>query len=235
MSTSAKIGCGLLTLTLALATPGLAVAEIYKYVDSNGVIRYTDKPPSRDAQPVELPKVQTYTSESVLDEDAPAPEPDSVLAADGDAYDSVELLAPAADQVFNTGSGSVTAAASVSPGLRPGHSLIFLVDGQATAAPPGESRTELTGLERGTHSLQAVVQDETGALRAQSPAIQFHLHQPSTLQRSFDPTPGSPPIPIDQQPRPDKDKDGQSDPRPPRAPGQLTRPPIVPPPKKPPP
>ncbi|MGH8561574.1 MAG: hypothetical protein ACRES4_06395, partial [Nevskiales bacterium] len=111
-----------------------------------------------------------------------------------------------------TGSNSISVAANVSPELQAGHRLIFLVDGLPFPAPPGQTSTELSGLERGTHNLQAVVVDGTNSVQAQSDAISVHMHQPSTLQPTFDPTPGSAPHPSAG----------------PQAPGQLTRPPTVP-------
>lgn len=209
---------GVLTLALLAALPLLATAEIYKYVDENGVTRYTDKPPSKDAQPMHLPALQTYSNDSndgVVSKDTPAPDPDGVLARGGASYSGVELVAPSPDQVFNTGSGSITAAANVNPGLQAGHSLVFLVDGLPFTAPPGQTSAELSGLARGTHSLQAVVMDDGNRIQAQSAAISFHMHQPSTLQPTFDPTPGSATTP-------------SQSPQPAVAPGQRTRPPIVP-------
>lgn len=205
----------ILMLALLAALPFAAAAEIYKYVDSNGVIRYTDKPPSKDAKPVELPPLQTYGNNSAPREDVSEPEPSEPTPATPAAYDAVELIAPTADQVFNTGSGSIGAAANVSPELQAGHSLVFLVDGLPFPAGPGQTTAQLTGLLRGTHSLQAVVLDGASSIQAQSNPINFHMHQPSTLQPGFDPTPGSAPRP-------------SSGPATPTAPGKLTRPPIVP-------
>lgn len=202
---------GLLLLLAAL--PLAAMAEIYKYVDQNGVTRYTDKPPNKQATPVELPPIQTYTSDAALDE--PPADLEDTQQAEPAAITTVELLAPTPEQVFNTGSNSVTATAGVSPGLPAGARLVFLVDGQAHTAAEGQLSAELTGLSRGSHSLQAVVMDAANNIQGQSGLINFHMHQPSNLQPGFDPTPGSAPRP---SPVPST----------PTAPGRRTRPPVVP-------
>jgi hypothetical protein len=76
--------------------------------------------------------------------------------------------------------------AQVEPGLQPGHRLVFLVDGQSFPAAPGQTSMVLSNLERGSHSLQAVVMDEADNVQAQSDSINFHLSPPSLLQPPSD-------------------------------------------------
>jgi hypothetical protein len=169
---------------LGLLLPLAVGAEIYRYVDEDGVVRYTDKPPHQDAKPVELPAVQTYTSDDgyVRDDADPAEEPGAVPEQAG--YRGVQLISPAPDEVFQNADPQVTASAQVEPGLQPGHRLVFLVDGQSYPAAPGQSSLLLSGLARGSHTLQAVVMDASDRVQAESESRSFHLSPPSALQPS---------------------------------------------------
>jgi hypothetical protein len=209
--------------------PLAAGAEVYKYVDENGVVRYTDTPPHPGAQPIRLPEVQTYTTDDIYVREAVPPDSDAVEpeAADG-AYASIQLTAPEPEQVYNNANPQVTASVELDPGLRPGHRLVFMVDGTAHPAPPGQTSTVLSGLERGSHSLQALVLDASDRIRAQSESLNFHLSQPSLLQPQSDlmvvPNANSPdytgdgiPDPIPARPT------GPRPPAKPKVPGQGTQ------------
>ncbi len=188
MNTTGKI----LLATALAAMPLLSAAEIYKYVDENGVTRYTDKPPSKEAKPVVLPPLQTYTGagisptvEAPATEDVPEPPKQA-------SYQGIELVSPTDNTVFQGASPSVRASAVVNPGLAQGDRVVFLVDGRSFPAPEGQTSLELNELERGSHSLQAVVMDAQDNIQVQSQVVNFQLSQPSILQ----------PNPINALPRP---------------------------------
>ena len=69
------------------------------------------------------------------------------------------------------------------PPLRPGDQVFVTLDGQALndGRPTGAQFT-ISPVERGTHVLQATVQDSGGGARcARRPASRFSVHQPSVL------------------------------------------------------
>ena len=178
---------------LLLLLAGSATAAVYKHVDENGTIRYTDQPPSKNAKPMDLPPVQTIGGEPVTTDKeteggADAPAADTPARA---GYTSVELTSPAADQTFNNANPQVIASVAIEPALHPGDRVIFLVDGLPFAAQPGQTSTELSGLERGSHSVQAVIVNASNAIQAQTDPNTFHLHLPSSAKPEFDPGGGS--------------------------------------------
>lgn len=187
-----KTSCKFLLLAALTTLPALATAEIYKYVDEHGVTRYTDKPPSKDAKPLVLPPLQTYTGAGISPTVETSEDDNGALRAEAFDYRGIELVSPSDQQVFNNASPVIMASATVNPGLQDGHRVVFLVDGQSVSAPPGQTSMELTELERGSHSLQAVVMDAQDNIQVQSSVVSFQLNQPS-LQR---------PTPINALPRP---------------------------------
>lgn len=169
-----------------------AFGAVYKHVDENGTIRYTDQPPSKDAKPIILPPVQTIGSDAVApsaEEGEEETKPGAAPARSG--YSRIELTSPTADQVFNNANPQVLASVTIEPELQPGDRVIFLVDGLPFAAPAGQTSTELSGLERGSHSVQAVVVNASNAIQAETDAASFHLHQPSSAKAEFDPAGGA--------------------------------------------
>lgn len=166
-----------LLLLMMLAAP--ASAEVYRYVDEQGVVHYTDKPPGRDAKPATLPPLHTYPAGRPPEPDAPsAPE---TPASAGKLQ--VRIDAPAPDQTFRDPSGSVSVSASVSPALPGGHGLIYYVDGSAATPEPVQTTGfTLSGLERGEHRIAVAVVDGDGREVARSATVSVHL-KPPTVRR----------------------------------------------------
>jgi len=160
--------CALWLLPLA------AAAEIYKYVDDNGVTHYTDKPPIKGAKPAALPPLQTIpSSESVQSTTStPAekkPPIDYVLA----------IASPAPEQTFRDTTGEVSVSVSVQPALADGYGLMYYVDGKAaTAEPVGSTGFSLSGLERGAHAIAVALVDPDGEEVARA-GVNVHLKPPT--------------------------------------------------------
>lgn len=206
-------------LMVLLTLSGTATAAIYKYVDKDGATRYTDQPPSKNAKPLDLPPPSTFGSGTPVDDDSTAP---IEAVAANQRYNRVVLIAPAAEQVFNSGNPTITATAEVDPALQAEHKVVFLVDGLPFPAQGGGTSAEISGLTRGTHSIQAVIMNASNAIQAQSEAVSIHLSPPSNLQPAFS----------DQAPP----SDGNPAPNPrgisrPSTPAPPTRPPVFTPPR----
>ncbi len=174
-------------LTLSLAA---LPQEIYRWVDKDGVVHYSDQPGVPGAERVILVDPNSYEQEpSDLgpyaataggEEEEPEESP----------YTSLAIVQPTPDQVFFGADATVTVAADLGGTLRPDHTLVFFVNGNRRTADGGLG-LQLTGLERGTHFLRASVLDQNGNPVITSQQITFHVRQPSIN------TPQSP-----QRPRP---------------------------------
>lgn len=163
-----------LWLMAALMAPLAAhPQEIYRWVDRNGVVHYSDQPGAPDAQLVDKSGfISTY-------EPVPAPyvNPDLAQPA-GPAYRSLEIAEPEPDEVFFGAGQVISVRAELGGELVPGHSLVFFFNGNRVAES-GDFSAELTGIERGSHFLRAAVLDESGSAVITSPQIQFHVRMPS--------------------------------------------------------
>ena len=168
------------SLTLILLLASLAVAgTVYKWVDENGVVHYSDQP-HPEAQKVDVPPAQTYkggASVPAMPTTGPSAPPASSEPAS--AYQGCAISEPAKDQTF-TNVDALSVVVRTDPGLRPGDRVYLTLDGQPlNGGKPTGSQFTLSPVDRGTHVVQAVVRDGQGGLMCQSPGVTFNVHQPS--------------------------------------------------------
>ena len=158
---------------LAVAQQTSATTVLYRWVDSDGIVHYSDRPVP-GAQKVQISAAQTYKSTPVSG--ATARRTNTQPAAP--QYRSVVVTSPTEGQTFINTGGKIDAGASVDPPLAAGHQLWFLIDG--TRQPdPADGLTASFELGRGTHTLAAVVTDEQGREVATAPPVTFYVLQHS--------------------------------------------------------
>jgi hypothetical protein len=168
----------LLLFTLMSVASAVALsATVYKWVDENGVTHYSDQP-HENAEKVQIKQPQTYSpgplpAASRTSQASPPQQP-------ANAY-TCQVVQPTNDQTFQN-TTSVTVAAQFSPLPRGGDQSSLLLDGtRITNFPQGGGSITLDPIDRGQHSLQAVVQDSTGKMLCQSTSVSFTVLQPSVL------------------------------------------------------
>ncbi len=165
----------LFTLILVGCTAAVS-ATVYKWVDENGVVHYSDQP-HENAQRVELKAPQTYSAPK--GQTAPLAPTRNPVPNSGAAYQSCAVSEPTNDQVFMNTS-AITAGVTVQPAVRPGDTAIVTLDGQRVPGVPANGgQFTISPVDRGTHSIQMVVQDQSGATVCSSAPVTFHVHQPS--------------------------------------------------------
>ena len=161
-------------VTAITLASGSAVGGIYKYLDENGQIAYSDKP-------VEGAKRMNIQLR-------PTPEPDEVedvveeLASDGTSaevtdYESLELLTPTQEKVISDRSGSVQVIALPTPRLSRSHELVITVDGKDISRGR-HANLNLSQVSRGTHIVSARILDASGTLIITSPSVTFYVQKP---------------------------------------------------------
>ncbi|HTT42835.1 MAG TPA: DUF4124 domain-containing protein [Steroidobacteraceae bacterium] len=165
------------TALFALICLGAAAAlagPVYKWTDENGVVHYSDQP-HPDAQKVQLAPAQTYKS-THAPAAVPAPEPESAPA--GPPYRNCSVAQPQDQQEF-ANLEQLRIVIFTDPSLRPGDQIFVIMDGTQLGNAPG-GQYLLNPVERGTHTLQALVKDGSGTMVCQTQGVTFSVHQPST-------------------------------------------------------
>ena len=168
-------------LLFALVATPLASAQVYKWVDENGVVHYSDQPVA-GAEEIRIDQRATPAARSTANEpDARSPdsEPEPVAAAAPFSYESLAVTAPVAEQTLWNIGGELTVTLSLSPGLRSGDRVRLYFDGESRMI--NGLRTTLEEVWRGEHNLQAEVIDASGRLMIRSEPIRFYVQQTSVL------------------------------------------------------
>lgn len=177
----------ILLILLLCCLPLIATAGVYKWIDADGTVHYSDTP-REGAEEIHVAPPQTYTP-GPMPSFSPRPE----VPEPAPAYTRFELTAPADDATVRDNTGAVSVSFSIEPVLKvdQGHRLVVLLDGQA--GTPGQATTvTLENVDRGTHSLQGQIIDAAGRVLISSPSIKVHVHRQTVMTPHRAPPP--PPV-----------------------------------------
>ncbi|MDP6375807.1 MAG: DUF4124 domain-containing protein [Pseudomonadales bacterium] len=171
----------LLTFLLVLAWLPWSVqaaTKIYKVVDEDGNAVFTDVPPPEETNAAEI-DLGTHNS---FESNTPPPSlweipPDQTLqGGENPVYSAAKIIAPANDEGLRDNAGTVNVQTRVAPGLRPGHRLRLLLDGEpAENGTAGQFR--LANLSRGSHTLTLEIVDAGGTAVFRGAPSTFHLQR----------------------------------------------------------
>lgn len=164
-----------------------ANAEIYKWVDAQGVAHYSDKP-VRNAKPAHLPNLQSMDRTPVRARGNTTSSEEKPLSLGVD----VSLEQPQPQQTFRDGRGLVPAQVTTKPALTAQQQLIYYLDGEpATPAPTSNTSLQLQGVERGEHQLSVAVVSRGQEISRSAP-VTFYMKPPSALAPVSQNTPNQP-------------------------------------------
>ena len=153
-------------------------ATVYRWVDDQGVVHYSDQPHA-NAEKMHVDAAQTYKP-AASDTSAGAGGAQAGGAAPA-PYRGCAIVQPQDDQAF-ANVDSLTVVVQTDPQLHTGDKVFVLVDGQAlNGGNPTGSQFVLSPVDRGDHTAQAQVKDSSGAVQCQTPTVTFHVHQNSLL------------------------------------------------------
>lgn len=185
------------SLLAAPAAGEQSSSRIYRSVDEDGNVVFSDQPPrpGQQAEPVEVQSENTFTPPPGTDSAGAtgAQQPEAAAAEDeaAPAYRSLRVASPADDEGLRDNAGNVTVTAALEPALAPGHSLQVYLDGQLRQTTQGPA-AQLLNVDRGTHTLELRIVDAAGnTLISSSPSV-FHLQRRSVInQPARAPRPGN--------------------------------------------
>ncbi len=158
--------------------PFLALAEIYKTTDADGNTIYTDIPPNEEAKELKVEELnvsdapkKTYGRPNGL-KNSKAPKQD----APADRYIRLAITAPANEKAVRNNEGKVTVSVALTPKLytRYNDKLSIAIDGVVINDGKAKS-VNLEGIDRGTHTITAYVQDEDGMIVVSAQPVTFNM------------------------------------------------------------
>ena len=162
-----------------LAAFAVQAAVVYKWVDADGVVHYSDQ----DAPGAE----KIYTSSSTSAKTASqARQPtggqqsQTGAAASALGYSEFSITSPVNDQTF-FGDDVIPAHLEIAPALKPNQSITWHLNGGLLDAAPDAVTLSLPHLDRGTYALAATITDQATGASQSSNSVTFYVRQPSAL------------------------------------------------------
>jgi Domain of unknown function (DUF4124) len=168
-------------VTGLLAAFAVQAAVVYKWVDADGVVHFSDQP-SPGAEKI-------FTSSSTSAGSAPAARspagsqtvsPSAGAATSGLGYSEFSITSPVNDQTF-FGDDVVSARLDLAPPLKANQSITWHLNGKELGAAPDAIAFSLPHLDRGTYALAATITDQGTGASQSSNSVTFYVRQPSAL------------------------------------------------------
>lgn len=173
----------MLALTLLSSA---SMAEIYKWVDKDGTMHFSDQP-QPGASTVNLPEqaIKEPVSASTM---APAssntatPAPNATAVASNaqpvkHEYTTLTIVEPGDQGTVRDNNGTVLIHVKVVPLLLPDDKFQVLLDGKPFGPTQTQTPLQISGVDRGEHKIAVEIQDKEGKVLRSSESITIHLHK----------------------------------------------------------
>lgn len=168
------LGCLLALASLAQAS----TREMWVWKDANGVTHYSDRP-APGARRLEIAGVTSPNPPPpAATPGRPAAKPGQPAAIE---YRSLEIWQPENGASFFGADATVDVRMRSEPEVAATHRLMLYLDGKLVEGAPNALEHNLSNVERGVHSLTAVIVDDKGNEKIRSEPRVFHIRQPSTI------------------------------------------------------
>ena len=178
----------LILATLLLSANSFVSADLYKSVDENGNIVYSDTP-TPGAEQLTPPPISTVPARK------PPPKPETTEADKaGDTeqaekkpptrYSKFSIVTPKNDDTIWDNTGSVPVTLKLDPALdiENGHTVWIYVDGFAVVKRSQSLTQPLSGIDRGTHKIRAEIRDTQRKTLKRTKTVTVHLKRASALR-----------------------------------------------------
>lgn len=158
-----------------------AFAQVYKVVDKDGNVTYTDTAPKDGSAPVDLPPISVIETPEY--QVKPKPEtadgnPKKSIRALRSEYRDFAIISPTAEDSIWGPEQTVTVAWSTSKPLLQGMMVRVSIDGNDQGPSPS-NQIAVPPLERGEHTVDATLLDGDGRLIARADPVTFFVRQPN--------------------------------------------------------
>lgn len=153
----------------------LTHAEIYKWVDSNGSVHFSDTP-QRGAEKINIPEAQTFSSPP------PALPSAKTVAVDNRSeksrYRSIQIVEPENQLTIRNNQGAIAVSVQLEPDLYPGDQMQLLYDGNPLGPAQTSHLFQINNMFRGSHTISVQVINSEGKIQATSDSITVYVMRP---------------------------------------------------------
>lgn len=156
-----------------------ANAAVYKRVDKQGNVYYSDKPVT-GAEKIKLPPPGTYSSPQISPVPAPPTRTQRRLQSKQIATRFI-IAAPRDQQTLRSAQGNIKIAINIQPALRKTNKIRLLLDGKSQGDFNSTTIT-LKEVDRGAHKIEALLIDSKNRVIANSNTVTVFFHRPRVNQ-----------------------------------------------------
>ena len=168
------------TLILTLLLPFSAHSQMYKWVDEDGNVSYSDQPPFKGANTLAPPDLNTTPKV-----DIPKEKPKSILDSKPNetSYSFFKITAPENDATIRSNAGNFSASLGLKPALNTsqGHYISVFLDNKLVQDKLTSQSISFSNIDRGTHQIKAEIRNRAGKTISNSNTITVHMHRKSIL------------------------------------------------------
>ncbi|MDH5484764.1 MAG: DUF4124 domain-containing protein [Gammaproteobacteria bacterium] len=172
----------ILPLLLLITVSFAAHAGIYKWVDENGEVIYSDKPRTDNMKEHVPPALQvTPAIKPKPKAEKPLEEQPAVTA-----YTDFTITSPANDETIRNTAGNFSVKLALKPALdtKAGHYINLQIDGKTRVAKTSKLAINLKFIDRGSHAISAEIRSAKGKLLKTSNSVTIHMHRTSALHKA---------------------------------------------------
>jgi len=171
----------LIAITLISLLPFALQAGLYKGLDADGNVSYSDTPfeNSKKITPppisvVDAPKVEVKKKAEGIEDKSEAVK-----------YTRFQITAPTNQQVmWNSDVLSVSMALAPALNVDGGDYIALLLDGKTVVKRSANQLIQLPRVDRGEHKVQALIRNKQGKVIKRTKAVTFHAKQSVVIRKS---------------------------------------------------
>jgi hypothetical protein len=176
----------LMACALAMATNAMS-ADVYKVVDEDGNVTYTDKPPPDGSKPIKLAPisvVEAPTYEQPKKADAEGEESkEMTLGYLRNHYSDFAIVSPQQEESVWHPEAAMPVAWSTRYQLQEGMQVTVYVDGKQIAKT-SDQIIPVSNIERGEHKVEAQLTDTKNRRIATAEPVTFFVRRPGLYNRA---------------------------------------------------
>ncbi len=162
----------LLVLLMAITYP--VMADVYKTVDKDGRVIYSDSPANEKAEKIELRELNTVPKSETL--------PAAISIGSSQVQEEkitykIDIISPSSEVTIPPGQRDLAIAVSLDNPLRQNHLLVYFLDGEMLEETT-KSNIVVSDVPRGSHTLVVEAIDESGQSLGTSAPVVVNIIRP---------------------------------------------------------
>jgi len=158
-------------MLIALFFAAEVLADVYKTVDKDGHVVYSDNPPDDQAEAIKLPNITTLPS------DTPIPHDNSEAPVPQEIHYEVRVISPRNEVSIPPGERDLAVAINLTPSLGQDHLITYYLDGELLQETQSTSIV-IQDVPRGARTLTVEVIDQNGEVLGQSEPLTINVIRP---------------------------------------------------------